>query len=164
MTTGRTNLDQANALAHQLLMGSLFVGFHFGSHFTLFFDRQTSTDFRGKHLPWQVKVVILEEWWINKRKDWMDEVKLKGEGVEPDEPLKAFKLAALRWQEGATVDRVSVAEDEICIEFENKVTITAKVTGDDEYCLGIFDTESKEILPKWSVVCGKVGVRVNFPS
>lgn len=133
------NITKSVELLTQWLVGAIFIGFRFGSNFTLFFDRQDEAGFEGKNLPWQIRLDLLEDWWIGNEQEWRQKVADKGEGVEADEPVKAFELAKLRWSEGAVISSIIADEARLSISFENGVVIHAQLTGEDEFAYSVYE-------------------------
>lgn len=146
--------ERALASIRDVLTGAALVGFRFGSNFTLYFDRRVSAISEGKgKIPWQLQVSILEDWWIGDTEDWNRKVRLLGQGVEPDEPVKAFELARLRWIDNATVLNVFYKERVLSILFACGDTINIQSTGEDEYSFSISGIEQEIQESGWGVTC-----------
>lgn len=148
MMNTRNDLSRSIELLTQWLVGAIFVGFRFGSNFTLFFDRETEGFFEGKNLPWQVRLDILEDWWLGSEQEWAKKVSKNGSGVEPDEPVKAFELAKLRWTEGAVVESITADENKLSLFLENGTVLHTLLTQEDEFSYSISENSTES---DWSV-------------
>ncbi len=127
------NLSRSVEFITQWLVGAIFIGFRFSSNFTLLFDRQTEAGFEGKSLPWQLRLDLLEDWWLGSKQEWTKKVSENGVGVEPDEPVKAYELAKLRWSEGAVVESIIANENKLSILFQDGTVLHALLTEEDEF-------------------------------
>jgi len=145
------HLSRSVELITQWLVGAIFVGFRFGSNFTLFFDRQTEASFEGKSLPMQVRLELLEDWWLGSEQEWSQMVVENGVGVEPDEPVKAFELAKLRWSEGAVVESVIANENKLSVLFENGAVLHASLTEEDEFSYSLSENLEISKSNSWSL-------------
>lgn len=163
MMANRNNQSVGIELIINWLINSIFVGFRFGSNFTLFFDRQTEASFNGKVLPSQLKLELLEDWWFGNEKDWQLNVNKNGSGVEPDEPVKAFELAKLRWSEGAIVKSVVADEQGLVLEFENGVFLQVRLTGEDELTYLLSENNIGVEGGGWSVALESDGIFSKVP-
>jgi hypothetical protein len=158
-----TDTNNAIDLARHWLTGAIFVGFRFDSNFTLFFYCERETSFLGSALPRQIELNILEEWWMGDRQDWEEKISCYGVGVEPDEPVKAFELARLRWTGNSSISDLSLDMNGMRIRFENGVIIQTLLTGEDEFCFSISEFGIAEEHSKWSVTCDVAGLHVRTP-
>jgi hypothetical protein len=145
------NLSRSIELITQWLVGAIFIGFRFGSNFTLFFDRQTEANFERKSLPWQIQLDLLEDWWFSNEKEWVKKVAENGVGIEPDEPVKAFELAKLRWSEGAVITSVIADEKNLSLSFENGTVINVLLTEEDEFAYSLSENLERSSEYSWSV-------------
>ena len=151
------NLSRSVELLNQWLVGAIFIGFRFGSNFTLFFDRQTEGHFEGKSLPWQVRLDLLEDWWIGNEQEWSIKVSENGSVAEPDEPIKAFELTKLRWSEGAVIVSISADENKLSIFFENGTVFHTLLTEEDEFSYSITENTENATVSDWSVTLDREG-------
>jgi hypothetical protein len=157
------NLIKGVELLTQWLMGAIFVGFRFGSNFTLFFDREDEAKFEGKSLPWQIRLDLLEDWWFGNEREWREKVANDGVGVEPEEPIKAFELAKLRWSEGAVVSSVVANETKLSISFENGTVIHVQLTEEDEYTYSARENCEVSGVSEWRVTLDGTGFHLKAP-
>lgn len=159
----KNDADKAIDLVGQWLKGAIYVGFRFDSNFTLFFDCNRERSFAGYRLPWQIQLNLLEDWWIGDRQNWAEKVSRDGEGVEPDEPVKAFELAKLRWTEGASISEGLLDERGLKIRFNNGISLETALICEDEYCFSISEFDVSDERSKWSVVLDSEGLHVRTP-
>ena len=152
-----SNLSRSIELLSQWLVGAIFIGFRFGSNFTLFFDRQTQGSFEGKSLPWQVRLDLLEVWWLGGEQEWAKKVSEHGSGVEPDEPVKAFELAKLRWSEGAVVESITADENRLDVFLKNGETLHVLLTKEDEFSYSVSENKENSDDSDWSVTLDEEG-------
>lgn len=134
MADMRTTQDRAEGerVAQALLSGAGFSAFTFSTGFSLRFSRDRPGSFLGHPLPTEVELDLDGRWWLDDEQEWKAKIaRLAPEGaVEPDEPVQAYELAALRWTEGTAVVSVVVSGGMISVRFENGRLLTA--TGDTE--------------------------------
>ena len=128
MTAAYTVEDREAAclLLHELLHGAGFVTFTFGCNFSLCFGRMPRS-VGGIGLPPEVRLELEAEWWFGERRGWEEKVLAMAPPghVEPAEPVRAFELATLRWQEGAEIAQVGVEEGLLRLRFGNGRVLSA---------------------------------------
>lgn len=161
----RSGRKESLQLFSAWLEGAGLTGFRFDTGFSLYFSRGAKT-YNGFPLPNLIELQLLGEWWFGAQNDWLAQVELLGEGVEPDEPLKAFRLTALRWSDGAVVQTTTFDEKEhtIGIVFENGVCLTVSLVTDDEYALLLKESDVREQDATWSVAVEDDGMHYRMPS
>lgn len=142
--------SSAKEILSQWLIGSYFNSFNFGGNFALFFNQPEETKYGDRVLPKDFELFILEDWWIGNRQVWDKKIAELGSGVQPDEPVKAYELAKLRWSEGAQVRRFSLTDDVCEIEFYNGFIICISVTGEDDFCFKANEASFVKELPKFN--------------
>jgi len=135
------------------LTGAGFSGFRFDTAFTLYFIRDKSAAYNGFELPWQIELHLLGDWWIGSFNEWSDKVERLGQGVEPDEPVKASELALLRWSDGASVKNVTLSDEVMIIIFDNKTELSLSLVCEDEYIFSVNEFNVREEATNWSVTC-----------
>lgn len=155
-------------IVNALLEGAGLSTFIFHTHFCLEFDCNTNKMFCGKRLPLRVTLTILGDWWFGNKEEWDETVRKMTKGfqfVEPDEPVLAFKLAALRWMEGATVKSVTLTSEKIVILFHcgEYITILNKNGSQGECPWEIFESGYEYTNICWSVVCDEGEIYYNIP-
>lgn len=147
--------DEGERVARALLEGSGFAGFSFATHFALRFSRSSSGFYAGHQLPAEVELVLHGTWWLGDATDWREHVArlAPSDAVEPDEPVQALELAALRWTDGARVESVAVAHGTLSIRLENGRTLTASSDLEDgDTAWAIVVAGEPEAKATWSVV------------
>lgn len=163
MPTEQCSLSQSDKFLTEWLSGALFVGFRFASNFTLYFDLQNEVHFEGQKLPWTFRLEILEDWWFGDKDEWLQKVSEKGESVQPDEPVKAFELAKLRWSGGVMVESISVNEKILTIVFENNIELHVQQTSEDEFAYSLSDYSDSSSDCSWSLTLDSVGFYLRKP-
>lgn len=156
--------SDAESLINKWLIGAIFIGFRFGSNFTLLFDRQSESRYGDRILPWHIKLDLFESWFFGDKTEWLKRVQKNGQGVEPDEPVKSFELTKLRWSEGAVVSSVLADDTKLILGFENGTTINVQLSEVDEYAYSIKENrESDHNVEEWSITLDEEGIFVNTP-
>lgn len=159
MQTKQAEADGAR-VARALLWGAGFSAFTFSTGFSLRFSRDRSGSLLGQPLPAEVELKLEGRWWLDDEQEWKAKVaSLAPAGaVEPEEPVQAYELAALRWTEGTTVVSVVVSTGTISIRFQNGRLLTATGdTEDDGRTWTLTEISAKQESCKWSV-CSEGGV------
>ena len=137
-----TDFDEDN-IVKALLEGAGLSAFVFHTHFQLEFFCDTNKKYNGKRLPHHVILTIQGDWWFGDKQEWDETVRKMTAGftyVEPDEPVLAFKLAALRWTESSTVSSVALTPEKVVIMFHCGESIT------------ILNQDDCEGEPPWEIV------------
>jgi hypothetical protein len=163
MAATKHDLDKALELLFCWLVGSGFSGFKFDTGFSLYFSRGSEGSFCGYSLPWLMELQLLGHWWFGAEKEWLKKIDKIGEGIEPDEPVKAFELTKLRWSEGALVKNVTYKDGIIAIDFANGLRISVSLESDDDYVLMLKETGVNEKDATWSVVCNGEDMYYRMP-
>lgn len=135
------------------LVGAGLNGFKFDTEFSIYFTRDKSASFKGYELPWFIELHLLGDWWFGSLEDWRDKVARLGQGVEPDEPVKASELALLRWSKGAVIEDINFTNQVMTIVFENKTTLSVSLKCEDEYVFMAHEKGVNEEDRNWSVTC-----------
>lgn len=149
------NLDEKN-IVHALLEGAFLASFIFHTHFQLIFDCQRDKEFKDKKLPREITLSILSDWWFGDKEEWDRTVKRMTEGrdyVEPEEPVLAFKLAALRWSGGTYIDSVNISPEKTELIFSGGEHITILNHDTEDCAWEIYATNYKDHNNCWSVLC-----------
>lgn len=151
----KTKNDKFGALEFLVswLIGAGFNGFRFDTAFSLFFYRDDKVFYNGTELPRDIEIHLLGDWWIGPLSEWKEKVAALGCGVEPDEPVKAYELAKLRWTEGACIKDVSFTENTLSVTFENDLILSIALQCDDEYAFVVKESGVDEEDAEWSVTC-----------
>ncbi|WP_052555571.1 hypothetical protein [Enhygromyxa salina] len=158
----RTKQDgaQGERVAQALLSGAGFSAFTFSTSFSLRFSRDRPGSLLGYPLPAEVELDLDARWWLDDEQEWKAKVaRLAPEGaVEPEEPVQAYELAALRWTEGTTVVSVVVSAGMISVRFGNGRLLTATGNAEDDgRAWTLSETGVAEKSARWSV-CSEGGV------
>ena len=149
------NSDEKDVI-HALLEGAFFHSFTFNQYFRLAFDCQRDKEFKDKKLPQEITLSILSDWWFGNKEEWNCTVKRMTEGcnyVEPEEPVLAFKLAALRWSGGAYIDSVNITPEKTELIFSDGEHITILNNDIEDCAWEIYETNYKDRNNCWSVLC-----------
>lgn len=165
MLTSQDN-DEGERVARALLEGSGFAGFAFSTHFTLRFSRSKPGSYSGHQLPAEVELVLRDTWWLGDEAAWRDNVaRLAPAGaVEPDEPVQALELAALRWTTGTRVESVVVTNGALSVRFENGRVLTASAELEEgDTAWSIVAAGEPETKARWSVVSEGADLFVRTP-
>lgn len=162
MADMRTKQDDAEGerVAEALLSGTGFSAFTFSTGFSLRFSRDRPGSFLGHPLPAEVELDLDGRWWLDDEQQWKAKVAhLAPEGaVEPDEPVQAYELAALRWTKGTAVVSVVVSAGMISVRFENGRLLTATGNAEDDgRAWTLKEAGVAEKSTRWSV-CSERGV------
>ncbi|MBE5995695.1 MAG: hypothetical protein E7247_25275 [Paenibacillaceae bacterium] len=119
-----------------MLENAEFHYFTFHTNFLLGFICK-QREIAGIQFPTEITLSILGDWWFGDENEWksmVTKMTKESEFVEPDEPVKAFKLAALRWTEGAEIDSIELLQDRMKLHFRSGEIITIMNFCDDEEC------------------------------
>ena len=114
----------------------------------------TQKKFLDETFPEELALVLEDDWWVDSAEmNWScfyNELAPKNH-IEPDEPVKAYLLALLRWSDGAVVKDVVFDDEKISIIFENnwKVSISLKNKEESLFCLTGVSSMGND--SKWSV-------------
>jgi hypothetical protein len=157
----RTRRDEAEGerVAQAMLSGAGFSAFTFSTGFSLRFSRGRAGSLLGQPLPAEVELDLDGRWWLDDEHEWKAKVaRLAPEGaVEPEEPVQAYELAALRWTEGATVVSVALSAGVISLRFQNGRTLTATRDADAEgRAWTLTEIGAEQESSRWSV-CSEAG-------
>lgn len=153
IATAKNNINESMNLLCAWLAGSCFSGFKFDIGFSLYFSRESESSYSSHALPWLSELQLLGEWWFGSKSEWLNKVNRFGDGVVLDEPVKAFRLAKLRWAKGATVKNATYENGVITIYFENDTSVSVSLESDNEYALMLKETGVSKENSRWLVVC-----------
>jgi hypothetical protein len=160
-TTAKSDITDVQRLLRAALALKVFEGFCFDTFFRLRFS--------GGDAPQAVELAIESEWWLGPKEDWPATVRRLAppDAVQPDEPVKAYFLAHLRWTAGATITDVMVSPDalELVTQCGMRISIPSKSDGSD-FAWRIEEPGVPEPQATWLVSCtgdGELYVRVAHP-
>lgn len=161
------NLQDKNLL-NALLVGASLDEFIFHTSFTLVFCCDTKRKICDKNIPPRVSLSILGDWWFGDKDEWNKTVEKLTEGynyVEPDEPVLAYKLAALRWNGNATITSVNLTEKELKIIFNYNESITILNNAVEGSSWEIWEIANNYIEDDkcWYVICEDEEIFYNIP-
>ena len=161
------NLTEENIVS-ALLEGAGLSSFIFHTHFQLVFSCDTNKKFGEKKIPWEVTLTVLGDWWFGNKEKWDAMVRKMTDGfhfVEPDEPVLAFKLAALRWMDGSTISSVKLTREKMEILFEcgESVTILNRNDSQGDYPWEMSACGNKDADHCWSVICDEGEIYYSIP-
>lgn len=111
-------------IVNLLLDKAGFSFFRFDCNFSLIFQ---CNPIKNRKFPFSVRLSIEGDWWFGDEDEWKRTVEemTAGQGyVEPDEPVLAFKLAALRWSDGSNIQKVNLSENKLFLSFDSGETIS----------------------------------------
>ena len=157
---------KAVRIAAALLEGAGFGSFSFGTNFVLRFARSGPGDFEGRTLPAEIELWIGADWWFDERGDWDAKVArmAPANAVEPDEPVLAYELAALRWAEGSEIRSVVLSASSLRLEFVSGRVITVRNSSDDgDRAWTVTSLEHGTTPPLWSVTAEDGALFVRAP-
>lgn len=159
------NREKGEKLIHALLKGAGLSGFSFDTFFTLRFCRNEAVEFEGHILPWIFELQILSDWWFDSKDKWQSRVNQfdTRQLIEPDEPVKAFELASIRWMEGSDVDVVEIGEEVMMIKFRSGKTMTISLNSEEDYSWIVKGLEVPESKLMWSISCEDGELYVQTP-
>jgi hypothetical protein len=135
------------------LIGAGFNGFRFDTAFSLYFYQDSKVFYKGSELPRAIEMHLLGDWWIEPSNEWKKRVEKLGFGIEPDEPIKAYELAKLRWTEGSSIKDITFLDSKISIIFENDVVLSISLQCEDEYAFMVKEVGVYEEDVEWLVTC-----------
>lgn len=159
------NRDKAEKLAYSLLYNTNFDGFKYDTQFSMLFRRNKKADFGGYTLPWTIEIQAFSDWWVDSEASWKAKVESLATNylVEPVEPVRAYELACLRWQEDSTVVDICFHEKEMIIKFVNGRTISFPFELDEEPSFVIKEPNVLDVSAIWSVTCDDGELYVRAP-
>ncbi|MDE6625233.1 MAG: hypothetical protein K2K56_02550 [Lachnospiraceae bacterium] len=146
-----------------------FSSFNFACNFSLIFDCHSMKNVK---LPLSVRLNIESDWWFGNENEWRQIVKemtASQSYIEPDEPVLAFKLAALRWSADSTIQKIDLSENKLLISFNSgdNITILNHTNYDCECAWEIVECGFNSAMPNdyWWVSCDTLGnINYNIPS
>lgn len=155
-------------LINDLLVGASLDEFIFNTIFKLVFCCDTKRKVSDKNVPPRVSLSILGDWWFGDKDEWNKTVEKLTEGynyVEPDEPVLAYKLAALRWNGDATITSVKLTEKELKIIFnyDDSITILNNAVEDSSWEIWEMSNNCIEDYKYWYVICEDGEIFYNIP-
>lgn len=160
------NIDEEN-IVNALLEGAGLSSFTFHTNFVLKFCCKINKKFSEKQLPMEVNLSIMSDWWFGDKEDWDKTVnKLTKEFnfVEPDEPVLAFKLAALRWSDGSDISYVHLSSEKIELIFDCGESITILNNNKEEgLAWEIFECNFQDVNNCWSMACENGEIYYSLP-
>ncbi len=141
-----------------LFEGAGLAGFTFHANFQLRFCCSSKKSWDNKNCPSEIYLNIMSDWWFGHKDGWSNlvtELTRKFDFIEPEEPVLAFKLAALRWTEGSTISSIRLSDESLELQFECGEKIVILNRGDSGAAWEVFGNDLKT---DWSVVCedGKI--------
>ena len=158
MAKNERDLQKITQLMSDALCNTYFAGYSFDTFFILIFDRYFMTDFPNCNLPSTLefpsilKLNLLGKWWIHANEEWNNKLPSlqSSEMFDFEEPLQAFKLAALRWYGKSEVCSVLLKNEVLEIIFKNgwKINVSGEPVQGESWILRGNDNESV-----WSVTC-----------
>lgn len=151
------NRQKAKKIINALVDGASFGGFSFSTYFKMWFFRESSLkESEGIRLPIEFEINILSDWWFDSKEEWRLYIKKfdTANMIEPDEPIKAFELAKLRWMNGAEVELIEIEDEKTIIYFRNGKSISILNDNSEDYAWTIEEYESSlDIEQNWSITC-----------
>lgn len=160
-----TNLNDKNII-NALLEEAGLNAFIFDTNFRLKFICKTDNIFNGKKLPMEITFSILSDWWFGNKDRWNHMVKKMTEDftyVEPEEPVLAFKLAALRWSDGSIIESINISPEKTELKFCCGESITILNNNKGNCAWEIYETNFTDVNNCWSVVCEEGKIFYNIP-
>ncbi len=156
-------------VANILLEGAAFCSFSFGCNFSLSFECKRREDV---NLPFSICLSIEGDWWFGDENEWkrtVSEMTANRNCIEPEEPVLAFQLAALRWSSGSTISHVNLSADKLEIQFASGqcITILNQICDEGECAWEIIECSYDNELSGdyWWVSCDRNGsINYNIPS
>ena len=111
--------------------------------------------YKNNTLPQEFEIRILSDWWFNNKDEWISRVKqlTTYDLVEPDEPVLAYELACIRWNDGSEVDEVKFNNNNMIIIFRSGKTISISLESADDYAWIIEETQISKNKESWSIIC-----------
>lgn len=96
-----SDVQDASDLLRQLLVGTGFAGFAYGTSFSLRFERNSA----APGLPWALELRLDATWWFGAFEVWeRDVADISAPNVpDPEEALQAARLVGFRWASGSEV-------------------------------------------------------------
>lgn len=152
-----------------LLEEADFLSFSFDSNFSLIFGCKQKNNMK---LPFYIRLTIEGDWWFDDKNSWrkfVEEKTAHGNYIEPEEPVLAFKLAALRWSAGSTIQKIKLLENKLLILFcsGDSISISNYTDYDCEMTWEIVEYEFDIKVPNnyWWVSCDTLGnIDYNIPA
>lgn len=150
----------------EMLRNMSFTEFTFHTNFELKFSRCKNTELKGKHLPEEVKLAILTDWWFGSKEEWDNKVKQLTAGlnlIEPDEPVLSYELTCLRWMENSEVDSISFEDYNMKIMFKCGKSISISYYNEMDYSWIISECNTNDLSNRWNVICEDGEFFVSIP-
>lgn len=156
-------------IVNYLLEEADFLSFSFDCNFSLIFGCKQKNNIK---LPFSVRLAIEGDWWFGDKNTWMKIVEEKtahGNYIEPEEPVLAFKLAALRWSAGSAIRKIKLSKNKLLILFYSgdSISILNHADYDCEITWEIVECEFDIKVPNnyWWVSCDTLGnINYNIPA
>lgn len=156
-------------ILNYLLEDADFLSFSFDCNFSLVFCCKQKDDIE---LPTYITLTIEGDWWFGNKSTWNHIVKEMTENnnyIEPEEPVLAFKLAALRWSDGAAISKIELSEKYLFISFYSgdSISISNQTNMDCEVTWEIVESgfDIKRRNHYWWVSCDILGnIDYNIPN
>ncbi|WP_099191892.1 hypothetical protein [Tepidibacter mesophilus] len=157
-------LENYREALNELFKDSTYVGFSFDTNFSLMFSRSQKRFIGDKELPSNFKLVITSEWRVGSKVEWRDYKKQfdTSKAVEEDEPVQAFILSILRWSEDSRVSDTSVVDGELCITFNDSISLYIDNNEEEDYSWIIEQVKYDVNECEWSIVCEENRFYINF--
>lgn len=154
-------------LINDVLAGAVLDEYIFNTSFTLVFV-QTYSSIDGIQIPYRLSLRILSEWWFGEKDEWIKFVHKFTIGmdyVEPDEPVLAYRLTALRWNSNAKISSVFISREYLRIVFDNKEFITISNYSIEDNSWEMWDEQSlyTEVTKRIYFICEEGNVFFNIP-
>lgn len=146
--------------------GAGFSAFTFHTHFELRFRCDRNKNIAGKSLPFEIVLCILSDWWFGSQKEWdkkVEELTAEENYIEPDEPVLAMKLVALRWREGSFITEVYFTPEKLELKFVCGECITISNHDEMDAAWEIVEYHAKDRNNSWSVSCYNGEIDYNIP-
>lgn len=160
------NNSKQMSIVKDLLTNAVFDEFSFNTGFTLFFVCDRSKKINGKNLPARIALSIESEWWFGEKTEWINTVSklTKGYGfIEPEEPVLAYKLAALRWNGNSTITAVKLLKDRLILDFNDEtITISNQTIEDRSWEIWEMKNCYTDDNDQWYVICDN-DIFLNIP-
>lgn len=153
-------------IVNVLLEGAVLSSFTFHTHFELRFSCERNKNTYEKQLPFEIVLSIPGVLWFGNKNEWDGIVGKMTSGdnyIEPDEPVLAFKLAALRWKDGAVITSVNLSPEKLELKFACGECINISNIDEIDYAWEINEYNPKDISNSWSVECYNGEISYNVP-
>lgn len=160
----RINLEDKN-IVNALFEGAYLTEFVFHTGFRLKFSCEAGKTFGKKEIPHEVNLYISSNWRFGSESEWKNTVQKLVAGcnfIEPEEPVLAYKLAAIMWNGNAKVQSVDLTDESLKLNFENGEFINiSNFEEPNSECAweisntNVFNDDNKDI---FCVFCDKNGI------